>query len=117
LSPGKKNWTSIIAFWQIALGKVPSEVYNFAGPEQSHQHAPGIRVCGNTQKGDSKMKKVLAMMFALALSISMSSFAFAQDKMDKPADKKEEKAKPKKEKKEKKAKKEKKDEMKKDEAK
>jgi len=43
------------------------------------------------------MKKVLALMFAVALCISMSSFAFAQDKpacksmdkMDKPMDKKE----------------------------
>jgi len=31
------------------------------------------------------MKKVLALLFALALSVSMSSFAFAQ--ADKPADK------------------------------
>jgi uncharacterized protein YxeA len=37
------------------------------------------------------MKKVLAMMFALALCVSMSSFAFAQDKTDKPADSKTEK--------------------------
>ena len=66
------------------------------------------------------MKKVLALLFAVALCVSMSSFAFAQDKpackpmdkMDKPADKKEAKAK-----KTKKAKKAKKDEMKKDEAK
>lgn len=58
------------------------------------------------------MKKMLALMFALALSVSMSSFPFAQDKMDKPADKKEEKKKDKKAKKEKKEKKEKKDETK-----
>jgi hypothetical protein len=75
----------------------------------------------NIQKELPNMKKVLALLFALALSVSMSSFAFAQadkpadkpmDKMDKPADKKEAKAK-----KTKKAKKAKKDEMKKDEAK
>ena len=44
------------------------------------------------------MKRVLALLFAAALSVSMSSFAFAQgdkpackpmDKMDKPMDKKE----------------------------
>ena len=59
------------------------------------------------------MKKALALLFALALTASMSSFAFAQDKMDKPADKKEDtKKKEKKAKKEKKEKKEKKDEMK-----
>ena len=66
------------------------------------------------------MKKLLALLFAVALSISMSSFAFSQDKMsdDKKADKKEDKM-AKKDKKEhkKKEKKEKKDEMKKDEAK
>lgn len=59
------------------------------------------------------MKKLLALMFALALCVSMSSFAFAQAGGDKPMDKKEEK----KEKKAKKAKKEKKDDMKKDEKK
>ena len=61
------------------------------------------------------MKKVLALLFAIALCVSMSSFAFAQDKpackpmdkMDKPMDKKDAKAKP-----AKKAKKEKKDEKK-----
>ena len=68
------------------------------------------------------MKKVLALLFAIALSASMSSFAFAQgdksackpmDKMDKPMDKKEDtKAKHRKH-----HKKEKKDEMKKDETK
>jgi uncharacterized protein YxeA len=66
------------------------------------------------------MKKVLALLFAVALSISMSSFAFAQgdksackpmDKMDKPMDKKED-AKAKHH--HKSHKKEKKDEMKKD---
>ncbi|HLX83091.1 MAG TPA: hypothetical protein VKR59_04300 [Terriglobales bacterium] len=71
------------------------------------------------------MKKVLALMFALALSVSMSSFAFSQDKpackpmdkMDKPMDKKDAKAKPAK-KAAKPAKKAdpKKDEMKKDDA-
>ena len=44
------------------------------------------------------MKRVLALLFTVALSVSMSSFAFAQgdksackpmDKMDKPMDKKE----------------------------
>jgi hypothetical protein len=39
------------------------------------------------------MKKLLALMFAVALCVSMSSFAFAQATggADKPADKKEEK--------------------------
>jgi len=32
------------------------------------------------------MKKVLALLFAAALSVSMSSFAFAQATTDKPAD-------------------------------
>jgi pentapeptide MXKDX repeat protein len=69
------------------------------------------------------MKKVLALLFAVALSVSMSSFAFAQgdksackpmDKMDKPMDKKEDtKAK----RHHKYHKKEKRDEMKKDEMK
>ena len=62
------------------------------------------------------MKKLLALLFALALTVSMSSFAIAQDTMssdkDKKADKKEKKAK-----KEKKEKKEKKDDMKKDDMK
>jgi uncharacterized protein YxeA len=43
------------------------------------------------------MKKLLALMFALALTVSMSSFVVAQDTMggdkDKKADKKEKKAK------------------------
>jgi uncharacterized protein YxeA len=69
-----------------------------------------------TLKRGFTMKKVLAMLFAFALTVSMSSFAFAQDKMDKPADEKEEK-KDKKAKKERKEKKEKKDDMKKDEMK
>ena len=42
------------------------------------------------------MKKVLALMFALALTVSMSSFAFAQDTTggdkDKKADKSDKKA-------------------------
>lgn len=62
------------------------------------------------------MKKLMALMFALALTVSMSSFAFAQDTMsgDKKTDKKAEK-KDKKAKKDKKDKKdEKKDDMKKD---
>jgi pentapeptide MXKDX repeat protein len=69
------------------------------------------------------MKKVLALLFAIALSVSMSSIAFAQgdksackpmDKMDKPMDKKDDtKAK----RHHKYHKKEKKDEMKKDEMK
>ncbi len=65
------------------------------------------------------MKKVLALMFALALTVSMSSFAFAHDdaktgdKMDKKADAKDKKApKTKAAKKAKKA--DKKDDMKKD---
>ena len=62
------------------------------------------------------MKKLLALMFALALSVTMSSFAFAQAGGDKPADQKEEK-KEKKATKTKKAKKEKKDTMKKDDMK
>jgi uncharacterized protein YxeA len=36
------------------------------------------------------MKKVLALMFAIALSIAMSSFALAQATTGNPADKKEE---------------------------
>lgn len=59
------------------------------------------------------MKKLLALLFAVALSVSMSSFAFAQDAgtSDKPADKKAD-TKDKKKKKAKKA--DKKDETKKD---
>jgi hypothetical protein len=64
------------------------------------------------------MKKLLALMFALALSVSMSSFAFAQAGGDKPMDKMDKKE-GKKEKKHHKDhhKKDKKDDMKKDEAK
>ena len=71
------------------------------------------------------MKRVLALLFTVALSVSMSSFAFAQgdkpackpmDKMDKPMDKKEAKRHRKYHKKEKKEAM-KKDEMKKDEPK
>jgi pentapeptide MXKDX repeat protein len=69
------------------------------------------------------MKRVLALLFTVALSVSMSSFAFAQDdksackpmdKMDKPMDKKED-AKAKRH--HKYHKKQKKEEMKKDEMK
>ncbi len=67
------------------------------------------------------MKKVLAVMFALALSVSMSSFAFSQAAGgDKPADKSDmAKTDAKKDKKDakKKAKAEKKEEMKKDDMK
>ena len=64
------------------------------------------------------MKKLMALLFAVALSISLSSFAFAQDQgtADKSAPKKEEKADKKKAKKEKKEKKDKKDDMKKDDS-
>jgi len=60
------------------------------------------------------MKKALALMFALALTVSMSSFAFADDaksadKMDKASDSKDKKTTKKKA-----AKKDKKDEKKKD---
>jgi len=60
------------------------------------------------------MKKLLTLLFAVALSLSLSSVSFAQDKpadssTEKKADKKEKKAK-----KEKKEKKEKKDDMSKD---
>ena len=63
------------------------------------------------------MKKLLTLMFAVALSMSLSSFAFSQDKMDdKKMDKKEDKMDKKEKKHHKKEKKEKKEEMKKDEA-
>ena len=69
------------------------------------------------------MKKLLTLLFAAALTLSLSSAAFAQDTSSSvPADKKEAKAEKKAAKKEKKAAKkekkaEKKDEMKKDEPK
>jgi len=84
---------------------------------------PGVRVHKELSKEHRNMKRVLALLFAVALCISMSSFAFAQgdkpackpmDKMDKPMDKKED-AKAKRH--HKAHKKEKKDEMKKDETK
>jgi mannitol-specific phosphotransferase system IIBC component len=69
---------------------------------------------GATKKERLTMKKLLTLMFALALSMSMSSFAFSQDKADdKKMDKKEEKKKDTK----KKDKKKKDDTMKKDDAK
>jgi len=75
-----------------------------------------------TFEGASNMKKVFALLFAIALCVSMSSFAFAQDKsackpmdkMDKSMNKKED-AKAKRH--HKYHKKEKKEEMKKDEMK
>jgi hypothetical protein len=81
----------------IALGKASSEVYNFAGPGQSHHNFREFVCAYEHSKEHLIMKKVLALMFAVALCISMSSFAFAQDKpackpmdkMDKPMDKKE----------------------------
>lgn len=64
------------------------------------------------------MKKLLPLMFALALSVSLSSFALAQDKMDHDKmDKKEDKMEKKEKKHPKKEKKEKKDDMKKDDMK
>jgi pentapeptide MXKDX repeat protein len=69
------------------------------------------------------MKKVLALMFALALTVSLSTFGFAQaagsdaktgDKMEKPADSKDKKATTKKKTTKKKADTTKKDDMKKD---
>jgi hypothetical protein len=77
---------------------------------------PGLRVrtavnARSTQRSVT-MKKLLALMFALAITVSMSSFSFAQAAGgDKPADQKAEK-KEKKSKKSKKEKKEKKDEAK-----
>jgi len=69
----------------------------------------------NHSKEQINMKRLLALLFALALSVSMSSFAFAQAATtEKPAEKKAEtkEKKEKKEKKETKAKKEKKEEKK-----
>jgi hypothetical protein len=106
----------------FALGKDLRVDYNSVHPWGQAKAMISGDSCVRTKISRSvqNMKKLLALMFALALSVSMSSFAFAQaaggDKpADKPADKKEEK-KEKKAAKTKKAKKEKKDEMKKDEA-
>jgi hypothetical protein len=67
----------------------------------------------------STMKKLLTLMFAIALSMSLSSFAYGQDKMDdKKMDKKEDKMDKKEKKAHKKEKKaDKKDDMKKDDKK
>jgi hypothetical protein len=65
------------------------------------------------------MKKLLTLLFAVAMTLSLSSVSFAQDApaSDKPMDKKEAKAEKKAKKKKAKAeKKEMKDEMKKDDA-
>jgi pentapeptide MXKDX repeat protein len=118
----------------VALGKASSEVYNFAGPAQSNHNLREF-ACYEPSKEHLNMKRVLALLFAIALSVSMSSFAFAQDnkpedkpmdkmdkpmdKMDKPMDKKEDTKAKRHHKYHKKEKKEemKKDEMKKDEPK
>jgi type IV secretory pathway VirB6-like protein len=77
----------------------------------------------NYKESLENMKKLLTLLFAAALTLSLSSAAFAQDTSSSaPADKKEAKAEKKAAKKEKKAAKkekkaEKKDEMKKDEPK
>jgi pentapeptide MXKDX repeat protein len=91
-------------------------------PGKAHLAHSGVGVYNNQTKEQQSMKKVLAVMFALALSVSMSSFAFGQAAGgDKPADKSDKMAKTdaKKDKKDakKKAKAEKKDEMKKDDMK
>src|SRR5947208_3241014 len=85
---------------------------------------PGSRIYHpNYKESLENMKKLLTLLFAAALTLSLSSAAFAQDTSSSaPADKKEAKAEKKAAKKEKKAAKkekkaEKKDEMKKDEPK
>ena len=85
---------------------------------------PGSRIYIRiTKEILENMKKLLTLLFAAALTLSLSSAAFAQDTSGgAPADKKEAKAEKKAAKKEKKAAKkekkaEKKDEMKKDEPK
>jgi hypothetical protein len=81
----------------IALGKASSEVYNFAGPGQSRYNFREFVCAYEQSKEHPNMRKVLALLFAVALCVSMSSFAFTQDKpacksmdkMDKPMDKKD----------------------------
>jgi hypothetical protein len=119
IAPRRFDYPRTVA--RLALGKARPVGYNPLRPwGQAKAMISGDScVHTKTQRSVPKMKKLLALMFALALSVSMSSFAFAQaggDKpMDKPAEKKEEK-KEKKAAKTKKAKKEKKDETKKEEA-
>jgi mannitol-specific phosphotransferase system IIBC component len=67
-------------------------VYNPLAPGKTQAIDPGGQVCTHEcSKEVPNMKKLLALMFAIALSVSMSSFAFAQaaggDKMDKTMDK------------------------------
>jgi hypothetical protein len=78
-----------------------------------------VRAQGVFQGESETMKKLLTLIFAVALSLSLSSFAYGQDKMDdKKMDKKEDKMDKKEKKAHKKEKKaDKKDDMKKDDKK
>src|ERR1700674_686072 len=127
LSPGEKCWTEHYkACSLLHLEKLrPRSTISLA----RHNRITIFRefVCRyEHSKEHPNMKRVLALLFAIALSVSMSSFAFAQDnksedksmdKMDKPMDKMDKKEDTKAKRHHKYHKKEKKDEMKKDEMK
>jgi hypothetical protein len=99
-------------------------IYNSADPGQSLRTATQAAVRPdpkqtNTQGAFRTMKKLLTLLFAMALALSLSAGAFAQDSADKPAETKKEakaekKAAKKKAKKDKKAAKEENKEMKDD---
>lgn len=102
----------------FCLGEDASLVYNARHRENIKLEHPGrsaFRVSEQNLKESLDMKKLLTVLFAVALTFSLSAVSFAQDKTpDKKEDKAEKKAAKKKAKKEKKAdkKEEKKDQMK-----
>jgi pentapeptide MXKDX repeat protein len=99
------GWTSGLQSW---AAQCPFYRLENAGQRNTILRAPGksefpLRgICPQDHsKEQPKMKKVLALMFALALTVSLSSFGFAQasgsdaksgDKMEKSADSKDKKA-------------------------
>jgi len=96
----QRNWTSIIAATPIAFRQRRALRY-ISLPGHFHQNFGECHARSNTQRQTQRsipVKKVLALLFLRTLSISLSSFAFAQndkrpnqpaDKTGQPADKRD----------------------------